>query len=212
MLEAGSKATWRRTMPCWTSRALLTIDLLLRFACCHPTNGRCRNAPAVPHQQRVGVRDYVWNDAQTEATCIHGRPNVPGELAGRPGHVHDRSPHIPAQAECWTCHKNQNIATPIGPKPRNMALDIGGQVVDQLPHMEQVGYLDPPTRRQPGWPAGTHPAEPLEDRVGPTGHQLRAIAIPGGYRDYRPHAFRPCESEDPMQLGLCVPEDPFNRT
>ncbi|HOP43867.1 MAG: hypothetical protein R2810_15795 [Flavobacteriales bacterium] len=158
--------------------------------------------------------DYVWNDAQTEATLYMDGLNVPMSWQDDQGTVHDLIYRIPAQAECWTCHKNQNIATPIGPKPRNMArtLDIGGQVVDQLPHMEQVGYLDPShppiSQVMARW---DDPAEPLEDRVRAyLDINCAHCHSVGGHCDYRPMRFDHAESEDPVQLGLCVPpEDPI---
>ncbi|MFN3875277.1 MAG: hypothetical protein ACK4L7_05135, partial [Flavobacteriales bacterium] len=65
--------------------------------------------------------DYVWNADQTEAYLdLNGRFV---EFAWRDdaGADHELRYRIPAWAECFTCHKLNDQAMPIGPKLRNLA-------------------------------------------------------------------------------------------
>jgi uncharacterized repeat protein (TIGR03806 family) len=151
--------------------------------------------------------NYVWNDQQTEATLdlsgsITAIDWVDGN--GTTQHVDYR---IPAWQECRTCHRTEGEAMPIGPKPRNLARSYpyADGTADQLQRWVATGYL------APGFPAPS-PVPDAKDENGDLQARLRAYIdincahchSAGSYCDYRPMRFAWEDTEDPVNLGLCV--------
>ncbi len=88
--------------------------------------------------------EYVWNDAQTEATLSPGGNNVPITWIDSNENTKTVNYHIPAASECFACHKISEVAVPIGIKPQNLnwayAYAEGAQ--NQLQKLIDVGYLE----------------------------------------------------------------------
>lgn len=157
--------------------------------------------------------DYIWNDEQTEATLdLNGR-FVPLTWRDEQGQDRQVSFRIPAWAECFTCHKQDGMAMPIGPKLRNLARSYeypeGSR--DQVGKWIDAGYL------QSGFPAPEpvakwdDPALPLVERVrGYVDMNCAHCHADGKHCDYRPMRFAWQETSDIGNIGVCVePEDPL---
>jgi len=157
--------------------------------------------------------DYVWNDEQNEAHLdLNGRFTP---ITWRDGNGVDRVQNyrIPAWAECFTCHKLNGEAMPIGPKLRNLArtMDYPEGPRDQIGKWVDAGYL------QPGFPEPLpvarwdDPSESLNDRVRAyVDMNCAHCHAEGKHCDYRPMRFAWQETADPVNLGVCVePEDPL---
>ncbi|WKZ65559.1 MAG: hypothetical protein QY325_12400 [Flavobacteriales bacterium] len=157
--------------------------------------------------------DYIWNAEQTEATLdLNGR-FVPLSWRDEAGIQHDLTYRIPAAAECFTCHKLNDMAMPIGPKLRNMArtMDYPEGPRDQIGKWVEAGFL------QPGFPPPV-PVARWNDPSASLNERVRAYVdmncahchAEGKHCDYRPMRFAWEETVDPINLGVCVePEDPL---
>ena len=158
--------------------------------------------------------DYVWNEAQTEAVLDLSGSVTPIEHIDENGQTRQVNYRIPAQAECWTCHKSNNIPAPIGPKPRNLNTlhAYADGVRDQLAEWEAVGYLDPAhppvTTTVARW---DDPSADMEERVRAyLDINCAHCHTDGGHCDYRPMRFSWEDTADPVNLGRCVaPHDPI---
>ncbi|SCY77420.1 hypothetical protein [Flavobacterium caeni] len=88
--------------------------------------------------------EYVWNDAQTEATLSPGGNNVPLTWIDANDVTKSANYHIPSAAECFTCHNINEVNVPIGIKPQNLnwnyAYTSGTQ--NQLQKLIDFGYLE----------------------------------------------------------------------
>ncbi|KQR95688.1 hypothetical protein ASG01_03880 [Chryseobacterium sp. Leaf180] len=92
--------------------------------------------------------EYIWNDAQTEATLVTGTDFTSGSTKAVSfkkdnGNVMDIDYRIPSEAECFACHKLNNQPVPIGVKPQNLNKTYGYSdgVKNQLQKMVNEGYL-----------------------------------------------------------------------
>lgn len=157
--------------------------------------------------------DYVWNADQTEAHLdLNGR-FVPITWRDDNGVDHPQSYRIPAWAECFTCHKLNGEAMPIGPKLRNLArtMDYPDGPREQIGKWVEAGYL------QAGFPAPSpvtrwnDPGASLNDRVRAyVDMNCAHCHAEGKHCDYRPMRFAWQETANPVNLGVCVePEDPL---
>ncbi|MCT4628457.1 fibronectin type III domain-containing protein [Winogradskyella sp.] len=70
--------------------------------------------------------DYKWNAEQTEAVLDLGGSIVPVTWTDAEGVTNTIDYQIPSNMDCFTCHNTDNIATPIGPKLRNMNFIVDG--------------------------------------------------------------------------------------
>jgi uncharacterized repeat protein (TIGR03806 family) len=85
---------------------------------------------------------YVWNDEQTEAFLDMAGSDirVTANINGEPTLIKYR---IPSEVECATCHKLNDNALPIGPKPQNLFKNYqyADGVQNQLEKWKKEGYL-----------------------------------------------------------------------
>jgi len=155
--------------------------------------------------------DYVWNDAQTEATLdLNGSfVNIQWEESGQPNNVQYR---IPNQAECVTCHKISEVPFPIGTKPRNINLvynyDDGAQ--NQIQKLVDIGYIED---NVPGVvssvPDYNDVSAPLEERV----RAYIDINCAHCHSDEAHCAYRPIRLDyestaaDYINMGVCLDPD-----
>lgn len=157
--------------------------------------------------------DYVWNDEQTEAHLdLNGR-FVPITWRDDAGVDHEQNYRIPAWAECFTCHKLNDVPMPIGPKLRNMArsVDYPEGPREQIGKWVEAGYLEA------GFPA-PQPVAKWNDPDVSLNDRVRAYVdmncahchSEGKHCAYRPMRFAWQDTTDPMNMGVCVePEDPL---
>ena len=83
--------------------------------------------------------DYVWNEAQTEATLDLNGSTLPISWIDADGETNDINYEIPSNNDCFTCHASFNENKPIGPKLRSMNFDING--INQLEQFISNGAL-----------------------------------------------------------------------
>lgn len=87
---------------------------------------------------------YLWNEEQTEATYkMTGATVAVGFNHG--GEHFDINYIQPNKNQCKSCHNQNEVLKPIGPKARNMnyELDYGnGEVKNQLAKWQEVGFLN----------------------------------------------------------------------
>ena len=155
--------------------------------------------------------DYVWNADQTEAVLDMNGSFTNVEWVDGNGNLRTVDYRIPAAAECFTCHKLNNLANPIGPKPRNLNMDLTYDTGtrNQLEEWVDRGYL------QAGHPAVTNTVVRWDDVTADLNDRVRAYVdincahchADGQYCDYRPMRFAWEETLDPTDLGVCVPPD-----
>ncbi len=159
--------------------------------------------------------DYKWNAEQTEAYFdLNGSIN-PLDWVDEQGITRHVDFRIPAGAECHTCHKISGIDTPIGPKLRNLDryYSYESGVADQLQKWEQMGYLSP------GYPTDAEAVVAWDDPTQTLTDRVRAYVDmncahchdEGRHCDYRPMRFAWQDTEDAVNLGVCIPpEDPID--
>jgi uncharacterized repeat protein (TIGR03806 family) len=151
---------------------------------------------------------YVWNADQTEAVLDMQGSEVPVTWEGEDGTPHSVTYRIPSGAECFTCHKQNNTLLPIGPKPQNLrwayAYPEGAQ--DQLSRWQQTGYL------AAGYPGAIVPIAQWDDGTEPLDRRVRAYLDMNcahchsaeKHCSYRPMRFAWKDTEDPVNMGLCI--------
>lgn len=159
------------------------------------------------------IAEYVWNAEQTEAFLdLNGR-FAPLTWRDDQGADHAVNYRIPSWAECFTCHKLNGEAMPIGPKLRNLArmVDYPEGPRDQIGKWLDAGYLQsgfPPVQPVVRW---DDPSASLNDRVRAyVDMNCAHCHAEGKHCDYRPMRFAWQETTNPVNLGVCVePEDPL---
>lgn len=153
--------------------------------------------------------NYIWNEQQTEAYLdLNGSfTNISWKQGEE---IKNTNYRIPSGAECFTCHKNNGTAMPIGPKPQNLnrLYNYSGTVQNQLQKLVAEGYLD-----ASNLPADivstidwTDTGKPIEERVRSyldinCAHCHRE----GSHCDYMPMRLAYNETANPANMGVCVP-------
>lgn len=93
--------------------------------------------------------EYLWDDAQTEATLLVGDAFVNGSSKNltfkKPNNLEITIDYrIPSKSECVACHKINDVPTPIGLKPQNLNHNYnyteGSK--NQLQKLLEQGYID----------------------------------------------------------------------
>jgi uncharacterized repeat protein (TIGR03806 family) len=92
--------------------------------------------------------EYLWDDAQTEATLVTGTDFTSGSSKNITfkkdnGQVITTDYRIPSESECYACHKLNNQPIPIGVKPQNLNNNYNypGGLKNQLQKLVDDGYL-----------------------------------------------------------------------
>jgi uncharacterized repeat protein (TIGR03806 family) len=70
------------------------------------------------------VGTYMWNEEQSEANLIKPGMKKTVNWIDEKGTGNIISYHIPNNAECRTCHNTGSVTMPIGPKVRNLNIDV----------------------------------------------------------------------------------------
>lgn len=153
--------------------------------------------------------NYIWNEEQTEAVL-----NMNGSFTNiewnEGGAIKNTAYRIPSQVECFTCHKNGNIAIPIGPKPQNLnkLYNYNGQAKNQLVKWTEEGYLNTTPDNIVSTVDWTDTSKPLEERVRSyLDINCAHCHHEGSHCDYRPMRFAFNETSIAQNLGICVTPD-----
>lgn len=97
----------------------------------------------IKNKGKWNVATYKWNSTQTEALLINDGAIVPVTITKPNGERQDINYKIPTVYDCYDCHRNNNELTPIGPKLRNMNVDvyIQGKSLSQLQYLKNKRLL-----------------------------------------------------------------------
>ncbi len=152
--------------------------------------------------------DYIWNASQTEAYY-----NLDGSYQqvdwldddGSPKSVNFR---IPSEVECHTCHKSDNINTPIILKPLhlNKNFPYANGAMNQLQKFQEVGYLNGTV------PTNIYSVVDWTDETQPLDLRMRSYLdancanchSDAGHCYYRPLRLAFNKTVDPDNLGICI--------
>lgn len=158
------------------------------------------------------LADYIWNEDQDEAfldTTGDGL-NVPIQFIEN-GITRDVNYRIPASSECFTCHKADFEAAPIGTKPQslNSNYQYADGTKNQLTKWIEQGYL------QSNVPQDIETVAKWDDPSQPLNLRARAYLDINcnschsdlGHCNYRAPRFSYERTEDPANLGICVTAD-----
>ncbi|SDE82098.1 hypothetical protein [Epilithonimonas hungarica] len=93
--------------------------------------------------------EYIWNDAQTEATLLTGEDFESGSTQSitfkkQNGDVISTDYRIPSEDNCFACHRLDGKAIPIGTKPQNLNNIYNystTNIKNQLQKLVDEGYL-----------------------------------------------------------------------
>jgi uncharacterized repeat protein (TIGR03806 family) len=111
---------------------------------------------------------YVWNKEQTEARLVTGGVNTPVTWLDDNARHRTISYRIPSTKDCATCHNTGNSIIPLGPKVRNMNIDVlrNNNSINQLKYLQNAGIMHPadPSRfgKLPAWQNSSYS---IEDRA-----------------------------------------------
>jgi len=155
--------------------------------------------------------EYVWNDEQTEATLDLEGSFTPVQFLNEENELKSINWRIPSEAECKTCHKLEEAAIPIGPKPQNINRDYNyaDGTRNQLLKLIEMGYLESDI------PVQIETVVPWDDTSYPLEERVRAYVDMNcahchrnnSHCDYRPIRLAWEETVDPANLGVCVEPD-----
>lgn len=155
--------------------------------------------------------EYIWNEEQTEAYLDMDGSIIPITWKDDSNELHDVMWRAPSEAECLTCHKSDDMAFPIGPKPQNINKDFDYKegVKNQLVKWEEMGYLES------GYPGSINTVVPWDDPNYELEERVRAYLDmncshchrDNSHCDYRPIRLAWDETEDLTNLGVCVEPD-----
>lgn len=150
--------------------------------------------------------NYVWNQAQTEATLNMNGANV--DLSWTENGVPMNTTYrIPSEAECFTCHKSGEHPSAIGPKPQNLnktyAYSDGSR--NQLSKWITEGYLNTAPQNIVSTVDWTDTSKSLDMRVRSyVDINCAHCHSDGAHCDYRPLRLAFNETGNPENLGVCV--------
>lgn len=97
----------------------------------------------VKKEGKWNVGTYAWNNEQTDANLISAGRNKTFEWITENGNTKTVSFHIPSNRECATCHHANRNMLPLGPKIRNLNMDVtrSGGFLNQLTYFQNTGIL-----------------------------------------------------------------------
>ncbi len=88
------------------------------------------------------VGNYIWNEAQTEATYTENGSVTPISYINNDGETLNIDYEIPSKQDCFTCHNNENSTFPIGMKLRSMNFTPSYTNQNQLAYLESIGIME----------------------------------------------------------------------
>ncbi|UPT69827.1 MAG: hypothetical protein M0D53_11850 [Flavobacterium sp. JAD_PAG50586_2] len=159
--------------------------------------------------------EYVWNDEQTDANLLATADFANGSsqtitFAKPSGEIVTTDYRIPSDAECFACHKINEVATPIGVKPQNLNHNhtYGNSNKNILQKLVEQGYLQ-------SFPSNIVSAVDYHDTTKPIDLRLRSyldINCAHCHQDdarcyYRPIRLPFSQSDIDSNIGICLQAD-----
>jgi uncharacterized repeat protein (TIGR03806 family) len=98
----------------------------------------------IKSNSKWNVGTYLWNEQQTDAALITTGLSKTINWINDKGEGNVIAYHIPSTRECATCHNASDAIIPIGPKFRNMNIEVtrNSAAVNQLTHLYSVRVLE----------------------------------------------------------------------
>lgn len=106
--------------------------------------------------------DYKWNEAQTDAVLDLEGSTLPVSWIDTEGNTNSTNYKIPSNTDCFTCHSNNELVIPIGPKLRSMNFEINGinQLEQFITNQQLTGISNSVSVRSlPNWEDTSLPLE-----------------------------------------------------
>jgi uncharacterized repeat protein (TIGR03806 family) len=120
----------------------------------------------IKSDSKWNVNTYLWNEQQTDAVLITTGLDKTINWIDQQGRGKVISYHIPSNRECATCHHSSGKIIPIGPKLRNLNIEVtrNATAINQLTHLYNSGILDGVADpaiipRLPDWQSGSYSLE-----------------------------------------------------
>lgn len=175
----------------------------------------------IRHDDGWHFYEYLWNDEQTDADLVAGTDFVNGSSKTitfkKPNNeIITTDYRIPSDAECFACHKINEVATPIGVKPQNLNhnfnFSTGSQ--NQLAKLVQQGYLT-------SYPSSIVSTIDYHDATQPLDLRVRSYVDANCahcHQDearcyYRPVRFPFSQTGTDSNIGIClVADEPISPT
>jgi uncharacterized repeat protein (TIGR03806 family) len=87
---------------------------------------------------------YIWNNEQTDARLSLVGKTIQTQFSKASGELISVRYRAPNKNQCKECHQLNRVMTPIGPKARNMDLEVQYELgkMDQLEKWAQLGWID----------------------------------------------------------------------
>ncbi|MEZ5037119.1 MAG: SO2930 family diheme c-type cytochrome [Chitinophagales bacterium] len=97
----------------------------------------------VKEKKGWNTNNYLWNDAQTDATLDVVGKTIPIKWINEKGEQMGTNYSVPNKNQCKNCHNFNNTFMPIGPKVRNLNHDFTYQegTKNQMEKWTEIGYL-----------------------------------------------------------------------
>jgi len=159
--------------------------------------------------------EYIWNDAQTDADLLAGVDFENGSSQTftfkKPDNTNITIDYrIPAESECFACHKINDVRTPIALKPQNLNWNYAysGGTKNQLQKLVDQGYLA-------SFPSSIVSTVDYRDTSQSLDLRARSYLDANcaschqdlGRCDYRAIRFGFSQTTNPTNLGICVVAD-----
>lgn len=154
--------------------------------------------------------EYVWNEEQTEALLDMEGSFRDISWKDENDVIKSANYRIPSSAECLTCHKSNDLAIPIGPKPQNlnMPYNYADGTKNQLAKWVEMGYLSN------NYPSDILTTINYEDSTQPLELRVRSYVDincahchqENSHCSYRAVRFAFNETIDINNMGICIPQ------
>jgi uncharacterized repeat protein (TIGR03806 family) len=156
--------------------------------------------------------EYIWNEDQTDAFLDMNGAYKLINFERENGQLTQVNYRIPSDTECMICHKSNDTPIPIGIKPQNLNHNLvypNGQTKNQISHFKDLGWLSPNT------PNPTLYAVNYKDENQTLALRVRSYLDincahchrSDSHCDYRPIRLALNETENPINIGVCVVPD-----
>lgn len=122
----------------------------------------------IKSNSRWNAGTYIWNNEQTEAYLLTSGLNKTVNWINENGIGKVISYHIPNNRECATCHNSSSTVIPLGPKIRNLNIDVvrNNTTVNQLNYFQSIGILNSMLPSSFSYLPDSHNASlPISDRA-----------------------------------------------
>ncbi|WDF66966.1 hypothetical protein PQ465_11675 [Sphingobacterium oryzagri] len=97
----------------------------------------------IKNKEKWNAATYKWDKNQQEAYLLTDGSTEPVAFTDKNGNRRTIAYKIPSRADCSSCHRQRNKILPIGPKLRNLNIDVvrDNQTINQLVYLKRKEKL-----------------------------------------------------------------------